>query len=187
VPTTPAGPTFGPITGLSIATSASGTTVYFTVSVDPNGKSATVHIVTNMQTQTFTTGTGAWSWSGSDNIGYSATDTINVTVSDPGRTTVTGQASRSTGAAPPPPPSVTLAKGPAAPSGFWYAITLQHFAANADIGVTCHDSVDPGGFISFNLHTDGSGNAFTQTRCYSGDHPDHWAKANGVESNHVGW
>ena len=90
--------------------------------------------------------------------------------------------------APPPPTArATLAKGPAAPYGYRYAITLDYFPANANITITCHDSVDPGGFYTFTLHTDASGRAFTQSYCYSGDHPDHWFKANGVESNHVIW
>jgi hypothetical protein len=91
------------------------------------------------------------------------------------------------GQAPPPGPSASLAKGPAAPSGFRYAITLNNFGPNAAITITCHDSVDPQGFYTFTLHTNGSGYAFTQSYCYSGDHPDHWFKANGVESNHVQW
>jgi hypothetical protein len=66
-------------------------------------------------------------------------------------------------------------------------VTLNNFVPNSNVTVTCHDSVDPGGFYTFTLHTDGSGHAFTQSYCYSGDHPDHWVKANGVESNHVTW
>jgi len=92
------------------------------------------------------------------------------------------------GQAPPAPgPAASLAKGPAAPSGFRYAITIDHFAPNAGITITCHDSVDPQGFYTFTLHTDANGHAFTQSYCYSGDHPDHWYKANGIESNHVTW
>src|SRR5207253_969645 len=51
----------------------------------------------------------------------------------------------------------------------------------------CRDSKNPSGFYSFSLATDGSGHAFTQSYCYSGDGPDHWVFANGVESNHVSW
>ena len=89
--------------------------------------------------------------------------------------------------APIPGPAATLGKGPAAPAGYRYAITLDHFAPNAGITITCHDSVDPQGFYTFTLYTDGNGHAFTQSYCYSGDHPDHWFRANGVESNHVTW
>lgn len=94
------------------------------------------------------------------------------------------------GATPPPPPatpSVTLAQGPIAPSGYRYAITVSGFSANSSVSVSCRDSVSPGGFYSFSLGTDGSGHAFTQSYCYSGDGPDHWVVANGVESNHVAW
>jgi hypothetical protein len=104
--------TYGPIQGLNISTSANGPSVDFTVTVDPNGKPATVHIQTSTQTQNFTSGVGSWSWSSSDNVGYSNSDTITVTVSDPGRNTLNAQRSQST---PPPPPTVTVSRG--APCG----------------------------------------------------------------------
>jgi hypothetical protein len=66
-------------------------------------------------------------------------------------------------------------------------VTLHNFPGNTDITVTCHDSVDPGGFYTFSLRTDGQGSAFTQSQCYSGDGPDHWVRAGGRESNHVTW
>ncbi|WP_051451648.1 fibronectin type III domain-containing protein [Actinospica robiniae] len=100
--------TYGPLSGLSINTSASGQTVNFTVSVNPNGKAATVQVTTSKQSQTFTTGTGAWSWSSSDTMGYSATDTIKVTVSDSGRSSLSQTASQST---PAPPATVTVSRG----------------------------------------------------------------------------
>jgi hypothetical protein len=53
--------------------------------------------------------------------------------------------------------------------------------------VTCSDSVDPGGFTTFSVQTDGNGNASSQTGCFSGDGPDHWVTASGAESNHVSW
>ena len=102
--------TYGPINGLSINPSASGQTVNFSISVNPDGKSATVQINTSRQSQTFTTGVGEWSWSSSDNMGYSATDTISVTVSDPGRATVSGS-QQATTPPPPPPPTVTVSAG----------------------------------------------------------------------------
>lgn len=94
------------------------------------------------------------------------------------------------GSAPQPPaptPSVSLAQGPAAPHGNWYAITLGHFAGNASVSVTCYDTASPGGFKTFSLATNASGSASDSMWCYSGDGPDHWVKANGVESNHVSW
>jgi large repetitive protein len=106
--------TYGPMRNLNIATSANGTTVNFTVSVDPNGKPATVRVQTSRQDRTFTTGVGAWSWSSSDDVGYSANDTITVTVSDAGRATLTGQQTQAT---PPPPPTVTVSKGAACGGG----------------------------------------------------------------------
>lgn len=82
---------------------------------------------------------------------------------------------------------VRLDRGPAAPAGYRYAVTLSGFPAGATVNVTCHDSVSPGGFYSFSMATDGAGAASTARQCYSGDHPDHWVRANGIESNHVTW
>ena len=91
----------------------------------------------------------------------------------------------------PPPastPTVTLAQGPAAPAGYRYAITLAGFPGNSSVSISCRDSVSPNGFYTFSLTTNASGQAFTQSYCYSGDGPDHWVVANGsVESNHVSW
>jgi hypothetical protein len=84
-------------------------------------------------------------------------------------------------------PSVTLGQGPTAPTGYRYAITLSGFPAGSAVSISCHDSVDPGGFYSFQLTTDGAGNASTAAYCYSGDGPDHWVIADGIESNHVSW
>jgi hypothetical protein len=89
--------------------------------------------------------------------------------------------------APPGSPSVSLAQGPAAPAGFRYAITVSGFAPGTSVPVSCHDSKDPGGFFNFSMTTDGGGSASTQSQCYSGDGPDHWAIAGGHESNHVSW
>ena len=150
---------YGPLQGLSISTSASGQTVSFTVSVDPDGKPATVQISTSKQSQTFTTGTGEWSWGSSDDMGYSATDTINVTVSDPGRTSLSQSASQST-PAPPPPPTVTVSRGAACGGGGGSACEggscassscgyIHVVTANFSAGVTCSfdSSVGPEGFV----------------------------------------
>ncbi|MFD6696492.1 hypothetical protein [Micromonospora aurantiaca (nom. illeg.)] len=86
-----------------------------------------------------------------------------------------------------PQPSVNLARGPAAPAGYRYAITLERFPAHQAISVTCRDSVNPEGFFTLTMRTDGSGGAYTESSCYSGDGPDHWVTAGGVESNRVRW
>lgn len=91
------------------------------------------------------------------------------------------------GSTPPPVASVTLAQGPAASAGYWYSITVNGFAVNANISVTCYDSVSPSGFRTFSITASGSGSASTQAGCFSGDGPDHWVIANGVESNHLSW
>ncbi len=109
--------TYGPINGLTVNASASGQSVNFSVSVNANGRPATVQVNTSRQSQTFTTTAGAWNWSSSDVMGYSATDTINVTVSDPGRASVSQSASATTPPPPPPPPSVTVSRGAACGGG----------------------------------------------------------------------
>jgi hypothetical protein len=88
---------------------------------------------------------------------------------------------------PNPNAQVTLAQGPAAPSGYRYAITLAGFAANASVSITCFDSASPDGFFTFSLTTNASGQATTVSYCYSGAGPDHWVAAGGVSSNHVSW
>ena len=85
-------------------------------------------------------------------------------------------------------PSVTVAKGPVAPFGFRYAVTVSGFAANASVAISCRDSVDPSGFFNFDLKTNASGTGFTQKECYSADGPDHWVVADGkYTSNRVQW
>jgi hypothetical protein len=84
-------------------------------------------------------------------------------------------------------PSVHLAQGPAAQSGFRYAISLSGFPPSSAVGVSCRDSMDVGGFFSFTMTTDASGSAYTENQCFSGDGPDHWVVASGIESNHVTW
>lgn len=122
---------------------------------------------------------------GQPNVGYLNAHYIN----DGQNANVVDAGVGQCGAAPLPPaaPSVSLAQGPAAPAGYRYAITLSGFAAGSAVGVTCYDSVSPGGFYTFSLTTDGGGSASTQDYCYSGDGPDHWVAADGVESNHVSW
>jgi serine/threonine protein kinase len=161
---TTAPPPLPPITDLGITTSASGTVVSFTVSVNPNGRAATVEVDTSLQSHTFATGTGVWSWSSSDNIGYSATDTINVTVSDSGRSSLSSSRQQSTGASPPPPPpqpTVTVSRGTPCGGGGGAAcaggtcsssvcgyihVTTANFSGN----VTCtfNSQQGSGGFVS---------------------------------------
>ncbi|RQX05921.1 hypothetical protein [Micromonospora inaquosa] len=127
-------------------------------------------------------GSGCWAWAKGRNAPVSCGSTTT------GGTQTTAAAPPiGGGEAPAKPATVTLARGPAAPSGYRYAITISGFNPNATVTVTCHDSVDPGGFYALSLRTDGGGNVATATQCYSGDHPDHWVRANGIESNHVTW
>lgn len=84
--------------------------------------------------------------------------------------------------------AVFLAVGDPAPHGYRYLITLQGMPANTGIKVSCHDSVDPQGFYTLTLTTNGSGSAsINGGSCYSADGPDHWVIANGIQSNTVQW
>ncbi|MGW5667371.1 pentapeptide repeat-containing protein [Micromonospora sp. NPDC003776] len=84
-------------------------------------------------------------------------------------------------------PSIRLARGPSARSGYWYSITVESFAPNETVTLTCHDTVSPTGFFRRTLRTDANGNAFIERACYSGDGPEHWVRSGATESNHVTW
>ncbi|HET8641858.1 MAG TPA: fibronectin type III domain-containing protein, partial [Pseudonocardiaceae bacterium] len=100
---------YGPIRQPSASAAPNGPNVNWSVSVDPNGKPATVSIQTSAgRNETFTTGVGVWSRSGTDSPGYNSDFTITITVSDPGRATMSASASTRT---PPPPPEVRISKG----------------------------------------------------------------------------
>jgi hypothetical protein len=134
--------TYGNMNSLSINGSANGATVNFTVSVNPNGKPASVRVQSAGRDNTFTTGVGAWSMNFADNVGYSSSDTITVTVTDPGRPTLTQQTTINT---PPPPPSVTVNRGSACSGAscpgsgscsgtcYFIVVTTANFGGN----VTC--------------------------------------------------
>lgn len=87
----------------------------------------------------------------------------------------------------PPGAAVTVGQGPAAPYGYRFAVTLQHFVPNSSVLVTCYDSQDPSGFYSFPLATDGNGNASTSAYCFSAAGPNYWVVAGGLQSNTVQW
>jgi hypothetical protein len=91
-----------------------------------------------------------------------------------------------------PPPgaqvgTLYLAQGPPAPGGYWYAVSLVGYPPSSAVAITCRDSVSPAGFITFTMHTDGSGDATSTSGCYSGDGPEHWVTALGNESDRVSW
>ncbi len=117
------------------------------------------------------------------------THNTDFSVPDCGTTspTPTSPTTSTTAPAPTRPKSVILIQGPVAPSGYRYAITLQGFAPDAPVSVSCSDTVNPGGFYTFSITTDNDGNVSTSSYCYSDDGPDHWVDAEGVESNHVSW
>jgi hypothetical protein len=91
------------------------------------------------------------------------------------------------GAARPAGAWVQLGRGPAAPYGYRYAVSVGGFAPGSTVTITCFDSVSPGGFYSFPLVTNGAGEASTANYCYSADGPAHWVTANGLDSNRVSW
>ncbi|USX52265.1 Ig-like domain-containing protein [Lentzea sp. HUAS12] len=167
--------TYGPMRDLVLNTSTSNTVVNFSVSVNPNGKPATVQVTTSRGfNQSFTTGVGGWSWSGSQDVGYSAPTTVTVTVSDAGRPTLS-QSQQQTTPPPPPPPSVTVSKGAACPASgcngtgvctsnacAYIVVRTANFSGN----VTCTFDSDHGpvGFVNENFGP----NETRQTRNYYG-------------------
>jgi hypothetical protein len=104
-----------------------------------------------------------------------------------------GTPSRPAGTPPPAPgpgggsPRVSVGQGPPGPRGYRYAISVSGFPGGSQVTIVCRDSVDPGGFYTFLLGVDGGGDGSTSSQCYSGDGPEHWVTANGVESNRVVW
>jgi hypothetical protein len=100
-------PKLHPLGTPTIATGTSGTSVGWKVSVDPNGRPATVHVTTDHGfDQTYTTGTTPWtSPVASQVVGYNTTDQIQVTVSANGRASTSASASATTGG---PPPAATV-------------------------------------------------------------------------------
>ena len=108
---------YGPLGNPQVSASKAGASnpnVNWSVSVDPNGRPATVRVVHGGVTNTYSTRTGRWSTSGTDNVGYGATDTIDVTVSDTGRGSTSGSASARTDAR---PAEVIVSKGRACGGG----------------------------------------------------------------------
>lgn len=114
---------YGPLGSPRVSASKAGPSnpnVNWSVAVDPNGREATVKVVHGGVTSTYTTGPGPWSTSGTDNVGYDATDRIDVTVSDAGRGSTSGSASARTD---PRPAEVIVSKGRACGGGGGAACT----------------------------------------------------------------
>ncbi|MEU7482116.1 Ig-like domain-containing protein [Lentzea sp. NPDC042327] len=167
--------TYGPMRDLALNTSNNNTVINFSVSVNPNGKPATVRVTTSRGfDQTFTTGVGGWSWSGSQDVGYSQNVTVTATVSDAGRPTLSQSRQQAT-PPPPPPPTVTVSKGAACGAGGCNGsgvctssacayVVVQ--TANFSSSVTCTFNSDHGpvGFVNENFGP----NERRQTRNYYG-------------------
>lgn len=169
------------VTGFS-ASAAGDRTIAWTASVDTLGSgAATCHIYLNG-------GEISQACGGSvGGLAYSTTYDLYATASNAyGTSAQSGHQGPRTND-PPPPPSVSVSQGPTAPLGYRYTITLSNFAANTAVGITCYDTVSPGGFYSFTLTTNGAGSASTSSYCYSADGPNHWVIANGVRSNDAPW
>jgi len=87
-----------PVTGLTLPISSNGSSVVWSVGLDPNGRAVHVHAVNNHG--------GSWDWDTgailwrsptvNDNVGWSTSDTVTVTVTAVGRTTLNGSASATT-------------------------------------------------------------------------------------------
>jgi hypothetical protein len=83
--------------------------------------------------------------------------------------------------------SATVSQGAQAPFGYRYLISLSGFTPDSTVGVECYDSQDTGGFYWFPITVNGSGDATTQSYCYSADGPNYWVVADGVQSNTTQW
>jgi hypothetical protein len=144
---------YGPIRQPSVNPGAgNGTTANFSVSVDTNGKSATVTVQsarTNTSYRVFGTDTRSFS----DDVGYDTNDGITVTVSDPGRQTMSASGTARSGPAPPPPPSgsVGVYQGayvtkPGCTSNCQY-IGVQTNGFSGSVTCTFDSSNGAGGFV----------------------------------------
>lgn len=174
---------YGPIRQPSASASPNGPNVNWSVSVDPNGKPATVHIQSSAgRNDTFTTGVGVWSTSGTDSVGYSTNYSITITVSDAGRATMSASASTRT---PDRPPEVIVSKGaPCGPSvgttcgstgscsGTCYYIVVETRYFLSSVTCTFNSSLGSGGFVNENFGP----NERRQTRNYFGV-PGGWVEA----------
>ena len=93
-----------PVTGFSVPTNTSGSSIQWSVGLDPNGRAVHVHAVNN-HGGTWDWDTGATLWRSptvTDDVGWNANDTVTVTVTAVGRTTLNGSGSATTPATPPP-------------------------------------------------------------------------------------
>ncbi|GLZ40410.1 Ig-like domain-containing protein [Actinokineospora sp. NBRC 105648] len=164
---------YGPMKDLVVTTSTSGKDVNWSISVNANGKPATVRVQTDDQDVSFETGVGVFTKAGKDTLDYNKLDTIKVTVTDKGRPTLTETKTQKTGP-PPPAPAVTVTKGancanacgsdPAACTDASCAyIKVQ--TANFLTAVNCSFSADkPGTFVNENFNP----NETRQTRNFYG-------------------
>ena len=85
-------------------------------------------------------------------------------------------------------PQIFLSRGAQTGSaGYYYSVAITGFSPNSSVSLACHDSVDPQGFVTRSLTTNGSGAASSSTLCRSSDGPDHWVTGDGVTSNVVSW
>jgi large repetitive protein len=187
--------TYGPIRNLVISTSVSGQNVNWSVSVDPNGRSANVHISNNHGwAHDYPTGTVGWSTNGSDAVGYSTNDTISVTVSDSGRASVSGSDGKTTG---PPPVTITTwdgglgTKQPGSCSGTCHTLNFQvHNFATGRFSWQCfndsgmyYNSASYGYTISI-TNANQSFAGTSQSWCEN-TNGNTWIRINGVDSDHV--
>lgn len=92
--------------------------------------------------------------------------------------------------------AVTLARGPAAPEGYWYAITVRGLRPHTTFEVRCFDSEDntptdflpdKRGFRRYPIRTDANGNAYSERGCYSAVNGKHTVSVDDWYSNSVLW
>ena len=163
-----------------VSSSVSGTSVSWSVSVDTNGRAATLKVTSNKGrswSQSVNSGSGAQTYSiGSKDIGYSSTETVTVTVSDSGRGSGTKSATSGKTAA--PKLSVSLSHGDVysgtgcAQNGQQTCYMLKVTVANATSSVSCTPNTNSPYEGVWNTKTVGNGTS--QPGWWQTDYGTYW-------------
>lgn len=129
-------------------------------------------------------------------FGYAETHTLEVAAVNAAGTGPFSGASARTVDPPPPPRTVGAAKGPGvykpgsctSSACAYLDVTIRNFPANSPVNIQCWGSFGgASAFYSYNVTTDGAGNAFGRNCWYGYPGTQAWAVAGGVESNRVTW
>jgi hypothetical protein len=206
-PRTETATAYGPIGQPTITASPVGNgQVTWSVTVDPNGRPAHVHVESaggthdwDTQNTTFTTPVET------DSPGFGATDTITVTVTDPGRQTQGAQKSQQAW----PKPYITVAKGESYKTSYCQSefchrivVNMYYFSPGTHTLYFDTDCGGPGNpnynqctkqggtnhYASETVTADTTqGHAFSDDRAFGYPKANVWVDCEGVYSNKVFW